>query len=95
MLDLEYLLRHSPFQHPRRTYKHLLQKMTVCANCSVRSVYTSDLLYAAKDFPKEMAFKLPSQKDTYDKHFNYETFPSQLRELYQEEMITKKREETH
>lgn len=69
--------------------------MTLCANVSVRSVYTSDHLYKSLAFPKEMAFKLPSSKDTYDQHFGYITFPERLIELYEEEMITRKREESH
>lgn len=67
----------------------------MCSNLSVRSVFTSEILYNENSFPKEMSFKLPSQKDKYLDHYEVRYFPESLVKDYELETIRNNEKNLH
>ena len=56
---------------------------------SIRSIFTSDILYNENTLPKEMNFKLATQKDIYLDHYSIHYHPENLVKQFEIENIKK------
>lgn len=70
-LDLMEMLRTEGLEYLQN---HALRGVTICANMTIRGVYTSNILYTPKTLPKEMTLKLKADEE-WTELYDWVTLP--------------------